>query len=59
MSEFVWGGVQSMSIKEELEAKKLQVDTLGIAQDKGWIEPESVRKSLFVNGHSWNVSVEE
>ena len=59
LSEFVWGDVQSMSLKEELEAMKLQVDTLGIAQDKGWIEPEPVRKSLFVNGHSWNVSVEE
>lgn len=59
LSEFVWGDIQSMSVKEELEAKKLQVDTLGIAQDKGWIEPEPVRKSLFVNGHSWNVSVKE
>lgn len=57
--EFEWGAVSVMSLKEELEAMKLQSETLNIYYQMGAIDADSIRDSIFVNGHSWKVTVKE
>lgn len=58
-SEFEWGAVTSMSVKEKLEAMKLQAETLNIYYQMGAIDEASIRESIFLNGHSWDVTVKE
>lgn len=59
LSEFEWGAVDEPTVLETLNARKLQADTLKAYYDMGAITAEEVRKGVFVNGHSWEVSVEE
>ena len=47
-----------MTLKQTLEAKKLQADTLNTYYQMGAVAPEEVRKAVFENGHRWEVSVE-
>ncbi len=58
LSEFEWGAVDEMTLKQTLEAKKLQADTLNTYYQMGAVAPEEVRRAVFENGHSWEVSVE-
>ena len=58
-SEFTWGSVDEMTLKQTLEARKMQAETLEIYYNMGSISEEEVRSGVFVNGHSWEVSVEE
>ena len=58
-SEFSWGAVDEMTLKQTLEAMKLQADTLYVHYNMGVIAPDEIRKSVFKNGHSWEVSVED
>lgn len=58
LSEFEWGAVDEMTLKQTLEAKKLQADTLNAYFQMGAITPEEIRGNVFENGHSWEVSVE-
>lgn len=57
--EFEWGPVSVMTVKEKLEAMKMQAETLNIYYQMGAIDADSVRDSIFINGHSWEVSVKE
>jgi hypothetical protein len=57
-TEFSWGEVDEMTLKQTLEAMKLQADTLNVHYNMGVLAPEEIRKSVFKNGHSWEVSVE-
>lgn len=58
MSEFGWGAVDEMTLKETLDAKKLQADTLKAYCDMGVLSPDEIREGVFVNGHGWEVSVD-
>lgn len=58
-TEFSWGAVDEMTLKQTLEAMKLQADTLQVHYNMGVLAPEEIRKSVFKNGHSWEVSVED
>lgn len=58
-SEFEWGPVVVMTVKEKLEAMKLQAEMLNIYYQMGAIDADSIKKSVFVNGHSWDVTVKE
>lgn len=58
VSEFEWGPVSVMSIEEELTAKKTQMEIVEKAITLGIITPDEARQPLFVNGHSWNITVE-
>lgn len=58
VSEFAWGQVSVMSTEELLNAKKLQADTLEKYFTMGVLSNEEIRNSVFLNGHSFEVSVE-
>lgn len=58
LSEFEWGAVDEMTLKETLEARKMQAETLNIYMEKGVISPDETRESVFKNGHSWEVFVD-
>ncbi len=58
MSEFGWGAVDEMTLRETLDAKKLQADTLKAYYDMGVLSPDEIREGVFVNGHGWEVSVD-
>lgn len=58
-SEFTWGAVDEMTLKQTLEAMKMQADYLNIYCNMGSIEPDEIRDSVFKNGHSWEVSLED
>ncbi len=58
LSEFSWGAVDEMTLKETLEAKKLQADTLRSYCDIGVLSPQEIRSGVFENGHGWEVSVD-
>lgn len=58
MFEFVWGSIDEMTLRQTLEARKMQAETLNTYYQMGAIAPEEVRKAVFENGHSWEVSVE-
>ena len=56
-SEFSWGAIDEMTLKQMLEALDLQSQTLDRYMNKGVIAPDEVRTSVFENGHSWEISV--
>jgi len=58
-NEFVWGAVDEMTLKQVLEAKKLQEETLTGYIDRGVLSEREVRENVFENGHSWEVSVKK
>lgn len=57
LSEFSFGAVDEMTLKQTLEARKLQAETLKIHYDMGAIAPDEVREGVFKNGHGWEVYV--
>ena len=57
--EFTWGAVDEMTLKELLEARKLQAETLDIYFKDGALYPEEMREGVFKNGHSWEISVKD
>lgn len=59
LSEFTWGAVDEMTLKQTLEAKKMQAETLSMYYDRGVLTEEEIRTGVFVNGHSWEISVDE
>lgn len=59
LNEFEWGAVDEMTLKESLEAKKLQAETLRSYYDMGVLSPDEIRGGVFVNGHGWNVEVDD
>lgn len=58
LSEFDWGAVDEMTLKQTLEARKMQAETLSTYFNMGAISESEVRKGVFENGHSWEISVE-
>ena len=58
-SEFSWGAIDEMTLKQTLEALDLQSQTLERYMNKGVLGPDEVRTSVFENGHSWEVSVKD
>lgn len=58
LSEFAWGAVDEPTVLEELEARKMQSETLKAYYEMGAVTPEEIRENVFVNGHSWEFSVE-
>lgn len=58
-SEFTWGKVDEMTVKELLEAMNIQSQCLERYFNMGSISKDEIRDSVFVNGHSWDVSVEK
>ena len=58
-SEFEWGAVTTMSVKEKLEAMKMQAEMLNIYYQMGAIDEQSIREGIFKNGHSWDISVKD
>ena len=59
LNEFEWGAVDEMTLKQVLEAKKLQEETLTGYIDRGVLSEREVRENVFENGHSWEVSVKK
>lgn len=58
-SEFNFGEVDEMTLKQILEAKKMQSETLEKYYNMGALDKDEIRESVFVNGHSWDISVEK
>lgn len=58
-SEFTWGAVDEMTLKQLLEARNLQSQYLERYHVMGALFPDEIRKSVFENGHSWEVSVDK
>jgi hypothetical protein len=58
-SEFNWGAIDEMTLKQTLEALDLQSQTLERYMNRGVLGPDEVRTSVFENGHSWEVSVKD
>ena len=58
-SEFSWGAIDEMTLKQTLEALDLQSQTLERYMNRGVLGPDEVRTSVFENGHSWEVSVKD
>lgn len=58
-TEFSWGAIDEMTLKQTLEALDLQSQTLERYMNRGVIGPDEVRTSVFENGHSWEVSVKD
>lgn len=56
-SEFEWGALDEMTLKESLEAKKLQAETMRAYCDMGVLAPEEIREGVFANGHGWDVEI--
>lgn len=57
LSEFEWGPVSVMTETERNDAMAKQADYLVKYMQAGVIMPEEVREAVFVNGHSFDVSV--
>ncbi len=57
LSEFDWGPVSVMTETERNDAMAKQADYLVKYMQAGVIMPEEVREAVFVNGHSFDVSV--
>ena len=58
-TEFSWGAIDEMTLKQTLEALDLQSQTLERYMNRGVLGPDEVRTSVFENGHSWEVSVKD
>lgn len=58
-SEFSWGEVDEMTLKQVLESKKMQAETLEKYYNMGAVDKDEIREGVFVNGHSWEISVEK
>lgn len=58
-TEFNWGAIDEMTLKQTLEALDLQSQTLDRYMNRGVLGPDEVRTSVFENGHSWEVSVKD
>lgn len=58
LSEFTWGAVDEMTLKQTLEALDLQSQTMERYINKGVLGQDEVRTSVFENGHSWEVTIE-
>lgn len=59
LEEFEWGAVDEMTLKELLEARKLQAETLDIYFKDAALYPDEIREGVFVNGHSWEITVKK
>lgn len=57
LSEFEWGPVSVMTETERNDAMAKQADYLVKYMQAGVIMPDEVREAVFVNGHSFDVSV--
>lgn len=57
LSEFTWGEIDEMTVKQLLEAKKLQAETFNMYYNMGSVSSEEIRETVFVNGHGWELSV--
>ena len=58
MGEFEWGSLYEMTDFEMNEAMAKQAEYLTKYIQTGVITPDEVRAGVFVNGHSFNISVE-
>lgn len=58
-TEFNWGAIDEMTLKQTLEALDIQSQTLDRYMNRGVLGPDEVRTSVFENGHSWEVSVKD
>ena len=58
MGEFEWGSLYEMTDSEMNEAMAKQAEYLTKYIQNGVITPDEVRAGVFVNGHSFNISVE-
>jgi hypothetical protein len=48
-----------MTLKQVLESKKMQAETLEKYYNMGAVDKDEIRDGVFVNGHSWEISVEK
>ena len=58
-SEFSWGAIDEMTLKQTLEALDLQSQTLERYLNMNVLGEDEIRTSVFENGHSWEVSVKD
>lgn len=58
-TEFSWGAIDEMTLLQTLDALKKQAETLCMYYDRGILFNEEIRTGVFVNGHSWEISVED
>lgn len=58
MGEFEWGSLYEMTDSEMNEAMAKQAEYLTKYIQTGVITPDEVRAGVFVNGHSFNISVD-
>jgi len=56
-SEFNWGAIDEMTLKQTLEALEIQSKTLERYLNMNVLGEDEIRTSVFQNGHSWEVSV--
>lgn len=55
---FTWGGIDTRTISEELEARKRESEIDASAINMGVLTPDEVRKARYENGHSFELSVD-
>ena len=56
-TEFNWGAIDEMTLKQTLEALEIQSKTLERYLNMNVLGEDEIRTSVFQNGHSWEVSV--
>lgn len=59
ISEFTWGPVSVMTENELIEARAKQADTLSKYYQIGAISADEIRNAVFVNGHSFEISLDK
>lgn len=57
VQEFTWGPVSVMTENELIEARAKQADTLSKFYQIGAISADEIREAVFVNGHSFEISL--
>lgn len=55
---FTWGGIDTRTISEELEARKRESEIDAAAINMGVLTPDEVRRARYANGHSFELSVD-
>lgn len=56
---FTWGAIDVMTEKELIEARAKQADTLTKYYNVGAISADEIRNGVFVNGHTFDINLEE
>lgn len=59
LSEFTWGAIDEMTLKQVLDAMNIQSQIYERYFNMSVLSRDEIRDSTFVNGHSWELSVKK